>query len=68
MCRRMQSGRKSRSGSWSRTIVATLLVVVVSALGAEFSARSFFNLQTLQYGRVYSPLFVSGDSDRKSVV
>ena len=58
----MQSGRKSRSGSWSRTIVATLLVVVVSALGAEFSARSFFNLQTLQYGRVYSPLFVSGDS------
>lgn len=50
------------SAKWSQAIVATLAVVAVSALAAEFAARTFFGLDTLQYGRPYQPIFVSGDS------
>lgn len=58
----MQSGRQNGRGSWSRGILATLLIAALSVVAAEFTARRFFDLQPLEYGRVYSPLFVSGDS------
>jgi lysophospholipase L1-like esterase len=37
------------------------MVVVGSAFAAEFIARQFFDLETLQYRRPYQPIFVSGD-------
>ncbi|MGE0576005.1 MAG: SGNH/GDSL hydrolase family protein [Reyranella sp.] len=42
-------------------ILATLVIVVASAFAAEFIARQFFDLETLQYRRPYQPVFVSGD-------
>ena len=57
----MAGGRRETRGSWSRGILATLAIVVVSALAAEFCARTFFGLETLQYRRPYAPIFVSGD-------
>ncbi len=57
----MRSGQDRRRGGWSRGILATLAVIVVSALVAEFCARIFFGLETLQYRRPYAPIFVSGD-------
>ncbi|MFO1160585.1 MAG: SGNH/GDSL hydrolase family protein [Reyranellaceae bacterium] len=47
--------------AWPRAILATLVVVVVSAFAAEFIARQFFDLETLEYRRPYQPIFVSGD-------
>jgi lysophospholipase L1-like esterase len=58
----MRTGQARAHGNWSRTILATILVAILSAAAAEFCARTVFGLQTLEYRRVYSPLFVSGDS------
>ncbi len=57
----MKDRRQRERGKWSRGILATMAIVVVSALGAEFAARSFFGLETLEYRRPYHPIFVSGD-------
>jgi len=54
-------GARSGNGGWSRTIVATLAILVVSALVAELAARWVFGLQTLHYRWPYQPLFVTGD-------
>ncbi len=58
----MKLRRDRNGGNWSRAILATLTVVVLSVLAAEFSARIFFDLDTLHYRRTYQPIFVSGDS------
>jgi lysophospholipase L1-like esterase len=63
----MKGSKQRRMGglsriSWSRAILAALCIVLVSALGAEFAARTLFDLDTLQYRRTYQPIFVSGDS------
>ncbi len=50
-----------QGSNWARAIVATLGVAVVSAVAAEFAARVFFDLETLQYRRGYQPMFISGD-------
>ena len=57
----MQARQPTPSRSWPRTILATLVAVVASAFAAEFVARQFFDLDTLQYRRPYQPIFVSGD-------
>ena len=58
----MQRGRNHRRRNWSRAILSTLTIAIVAAIATELTARWSFGLQTLQYGRVYNPLFVSGDS------
>ena len=58
----MRTARDSRRGNRSRGILTALAIAVVSILAAEFAARAFFGLETLQYRRTYQPLFVSGDS------
>jgi lysophospholipase L1-like esterase len=61
-CEKASMTGKAKPGrNWARTIVATLGVLVVSAVAAEFAARTFFDLETLQYRRGYQPMFVSGD-------
>jgi len=55
------TGQGKPGRNWARAIVATLGVLVVSAVAAEFTARIFFDLETLQYRRGYQPMFVSGD-------
>lgn len=57
----MRGAQGKKSGNWSRAIVATLVIVVLSAAAAEIVARSVFGLETLQYRRPYQPIFVSGD-------
>lgn len=57
----MRGTAGAKSAGWSRAVVATLVVVIVSALAAEIVARTVFGLETLQYRRPYQPLFVSGD-------
>jgi lysophospholipase L1-like esterase len=57
----MRGGQTRTGVHWSRGILATLVIVVVSALVAEFCARTFFGLETMQYRRPYAPIFVSGD-------
>jgi lysophospholipase L1-like esterase len=52
-------GKPARN--WARAIVATVGVLVVSAVAAEIAARTFFDLETLQYRRPYQPVFISGD-------
>lgn len=54
-------GQAKPTRNWARSIVATAAVLVVSAFTAEIAARSFFDLDTLQYRRPYQPIFVSGD-------
>lgn len=54
-------GQKKPARNWARSIVATAAVLLVSACAAEFAARAFFGLDTLQYRRPYQPVFVSGD-------
>jgi len=54
-------GARSGNGGWSRTIVATLAILVVSAIVAELAARWVFGLQPLHYRWPYQPLFVTGD-------
>ena len=55
------TGQAKPSRNWARAIVATLGVLAVSAVAAEFAARVFFDLETLQYRRGYQPMFISGD-------
>lgn len=57
----MQGGQTRRPGGWSRTIVATLVVLMLSAAAAEIAARALFGFVTLQYRWSYHPIFVSGD-------
>ncbi len=54
-------GRDKPGRNWARSIVATAAVLVLSVFAAEFAARTFFGLDTLQYRRPYQPIFVSGD-------
>lgn len=54
-------GQGKPGRSWARVIVATVGVLIASAVVAEIAARSFFDLDTLQYRRPYQPVFISGD-------
>ena len=54
-------GQAKPARNWARSIVATFAVLAVSAFAAEFAARIFFGLETLEYRRPYQPIFVSGD-------
>lgn len=54
-------GKAKLARNWARSIVATVAVLIVSAFAAEFTARTFFDLETLQYRRPYQPVFISGD-------
>lgn len=57
----MHERQPTPSRAWPRKILATLMIVVGSAVAAELIARQFFDLDTLQYRRPYQPIFVSGD-------
>jgi lysophospholipase L1-like esterase len=55
------TGQAKPGRNWARAIVATLGILAASAVVAEIAARTFFDLETLQYRRGYQPVFVSGD-------
>ncbi len=57
----MRGARSGNGIGWSRTIVATLAILIVSAIVAEAAARWVFGLQPLHYRWPYQPLFVTGD-------
>jgi lysophospholipase L1-like esterase len=54
-------GQDKPARNWARAIVATVAIAVTSVFAAEFAARIFFGLDTLQYRRPYQPVFISGD-------
>ncbi|MDI1287215.1 MAG: SGNH/GDSL hydrolase family protein [Reyranella sp.] len=55
------TGRGRPARNWARVIVATLGILAASTFAAEFAARTFFDLETLEYRRPYQPVFLSGD-------
>ncbi len=54
-------GKAKPARNWAWAVVATVAIVVASAFAAEIAARTFFDLDTLQYRRPYQPVFISGD-------